>query len=166
MVNFCPLNVQKWLATSEADTCRKIDCVNTITLVGDTELLKLASRMRALEEQIRRTASACTAVRNTSCAARTLSASQTCCFATTRFASSRCFATRPLRGLGASHQLGGNSSIEGYADGVDECTYKDTRDLSFEINCNLLLQRGRRDRPSCQVLTLAVSSFVATRRQR
>ena len=49
MVNVCPLNVQKWLATSKADTCRKIDCVNTITLFGDTELLKLASRVRALE---------------------------------------------------------------------------------------------------------------------
>ena len=72
MVNFCPLNVQKWLATSEADTCRKNDCVKTITLVGDTELLKLASHMRALEEQICRTASVCTAVRNTSCAVHTL----------------------------------------------------------------------------------------------
>lgn len=50
----------------------------------------------------------------TSCAARTLSASQTCCFATTRFASSRCFATRPLRGLGASHQLGILGSGVGY----------------------------------------------------
>jgi hypothetical protein len=30
----------------------------------------------------------------------------------------------------------------------------------------LRMQRGRRDRPSCQVLTLAVFSFVATRRQR
>ena len=46
MVNFCPLNVQKWLATSEADTCREIDCVNTITLVGDTELLNTLTSMQ------------------------------------------------------------------------------------------------------------------------
>ena len=39
-------------------------------------------------------------------AARPLSAPQTCCFATTRFANSRCFATRPLRGPGGASQLG------------------------------------------------------------
>jgi hypothetical protein len=67
-----------------------------------------------VEEKIRPQSTACTGCVATDCAARPLSAAQTCCFATTRFASFRCFATRPLRGLGGARQSGPNIAHRRY----------------------------------------------------
>ena len=69
---------------------------------------------------------ACTGCEATDCAARPFSAPQTCCFVTTRFASSRCFATRPLRGLGASHQLG-TRFYQARVEGVDQIMFASNR---------------------------------------
>jgi hypothetical protein len=75
-------------------------------------------------------------VRNTDCAARPLSAAQTCCFATTRFASSRCFATRPLRGPGGAHDSWDLMLSAGDMDTLLAILASSLGSYYMKINCN------------------------------